>query len=166
MIAYKFLADGAVAPFTGFRWPVGEWVDAGTVEPCSNGVHACTVAQLPYWLGRELWEIELDGEIVRQTRKLVASRGRLVRRHDGWNDDARAAFATELLQRARLRFGSVPVLSGYVVDIQRFRATGRTGLAAFAAARAAELSAGPRAYDRERARQADWLAERLGLGAP
>jgi hypothetical protein len=165
MIAYKFLADGAVAPFTGFRWPVGEWVDAGAIEPCISGIHACTVEHLPYWLGRELWEIELDGDIVRQARKLVAARGRLVRRHDAWNGDVRAEFATDVLERTRLRFGSVPVLSGYVADIERFRATGRVGLAAFAAARAAEWSSGPRAYERERARQAGWLAERLGLAA-
>jgi hypothetical protein len=163
VIAYKFLAEGAVAPFTGFRWPVGEWVDAGGVEPCVSGIHACMVEQLPYWLGRELWEVELAGEIVRQPRKVVGERGRLVRRHDGWNDGLRAAFATDLLERTRSRFGSVPLVSGYVVDIDRFRATGRVGLAAFAAARAAERSAGPRAYERERARQAGWLADRLGL---
>ena len=88
MIAYKFLAEGAVAPFTGFRWRIDECVDAGPVEPCFSGIHACTVEQLPYWLGRELWEIELEGEIVRQARKLVAARGRLVRRHDGWDDES------------------------------------------------------------------------------
>ena len=70
-----------------------------------------------------------------------------------------------MLERTRRRFGSVPVLSGYVVDIERFRATGRTGLAAFAAARAAEWSAGPRGYERERARQAQWLAVQLALHA-
>ena len=165
MIAYKFLADRAVAPFTGFRWRVDEWVDAGVVEPCFSGIHACTVEQLPYWLGPELWEIELAGEIVRQARKVVAARGRLIRRHDGWNGELREAFATDLLERTRERFGSVPILSGYVVDIERFRATGRTGLAAFAAARAAEWGGGPRAYERERARQAQWLARRLALAA-
>ena len=165
MIAYKFLDAGRVAPFARFRWPIGEWVDAGAVEPCLSGIHACTVEQLPYWLGRELWEMELDGEVVRQARKLVAARGRLARRHDGWNDDLRRAFVADVLERTRRRFGSVPVLSGYVADIERFRATGRVGLAAFAAARAAERSGGPRAYERERARQAAWLAKRLDLGA-
>lgn len=166
MIAYKFLTDDGVAPFTGFRWPTDEWVDAAAVEPCFSGIHACTVEQLPYWLGPQLWEIELDGDILRQARKLVAARGRLVRRHEGWNDQLRAGFATNVLERTRECFGSVPVLSGYVVDIERFRATGRVGLAAFAAARAAEWSGGPRAYERERARQAHWLAKHLGLVAP
>lgn len=164
MIAYKFLDDGAVSPITGFRWPQGEWVDAGGVDPCRRGIHACTVAQLPYWLARELWEIELEGELVNQARKVVAARGRLVRRLDAWNDEMRDELAADVLARTRSRFGSVPVVSGFVADIQRFRAGGRTGLAAFAAARAAEWSGGPRAYERERARQAAWLAQRLGLG--
>jgi hypothetical protein len=164
VIAYKFLAQGTVAPFTGFRWRVGEWVDAERVEPCRSGVHACRVADLPYWLARELWEIELDGDVVEQERKVVAQRGRLVRRRDEWDDDARDAFVSDVFRRARSRFGSVPVLSGYVYDIERFRADGRVGLSAFAAARAAERSGGRRAYERERARQAAWLADRLGLG--
>jgi len=39
VIAYKFLDGGRVGPFTGFRWPVGEWVDAGGVDPCLEGIH-------------------------------------------------------------------------------------------------------------------------------
>ncbi len=26
-LAYKFTKPGAVSPFTGFEWPVGEWVE-------------------------------------------------------------------------------------------------------------------------------------------
>jgi len=80
LIAYKFLDEGAVGPFTGFRWPVGEWVDAGGVDPCLEGIHACRLRDLPVWIGRELWEIELDGGLVEQERKVVAPRGRLTRR--------------------------------------------------------------------------------------
>ena len=73
MIAYKFLDEGRIGPFTAFQWPVGEWVDAGGVDPCLEGVHACRPRDLPIWLGRELWEIELDGSLVEQERKVVAS---------------------------------------------------------------------------------------------
>jgi hypothetical protein len=163
VIAYKFLADGRIAPFTGFRWPVGEWVEADTVEPCRAGVHACHIRDLPLWMHRELWELELGGEVVEHARKLVASRGRLVRQVREWTPELRDAFADDLLARTRLRFGAVAVLSGYVADIERFRAQRRTGLAAFAAARVAELAAGPRAYEQERLRQAEWLAAHLGL---
>jgi hypothetical protein len=64
-----------------------------------------------------------------------------------------------------MRFGSVPTLSDYVADIERFQGEREVGLAAFAAARAAERGGGPRAYEAERARRATWLAERLGLQA-
>ena len=165
MIAYKFLAEGQVAPFTGFRWQTGEWVEAASVRQCGGGVHACRAHQLPYWLGPELWDIELDGDIVEHERKVVASRGRLVRRREEWTPSLLDAFAADLVQRTRRRFGSMPVVSGYVADIERFRSQRRIGLAAFAAARAAEVAEGPRAYDAERLRQARWLVDRLAPDA-
>ena len=57
VIAYKFLDEGAVGPFTGFRWPAREWVDAAGVDPCLEGIHACRVRDLPVWLGRERREL-------------------------------------------------------------------------------------------------------------
>jgi hypothetical protein len=165
VIAYKFLDDGTVSPFAGFHWPVGEWVDAAGTDPCRRGVHACRERDLPFWLGRELWEIELRGDVAVHERKVVAPSGRLVRRLDGWNPELRAAFGRSVLARTRSRFGSLPVVSGYVADIERFLATDRIPLAAFAAARAAELSGGRAAYERERLRQAAWLSEHLGLAA-
>ena len=87
MTAYKFLAAGGIGPFTGFRWPVGEWVEADGVDLCRDGIHACRASDLPNWIDDELWEIELDGEVVEQERKLVARRGRLVRRLEGWTPE-------------------------------------------------------------------------------
>jgi hypothetical protein len=165
VIAYKFLAEGGVAPFTGFPWPVAEWVEADRVEPCRGGIHACRVGDLPLWMGRELWEIELDGELVEQERKIVATRGRLLRQLTEWNDELLEGFGRFCLRRTRERVGFLPVLSGFVVDLERFVAQGRFPIAGFAAARAAELRDGPAGYDRERQLQAAWLAERLGLGA-
>ncbi len=77
MIAYKFLQAGRVAPFSGVTWPEdGVYVDAteGPLAACRNGVHGCRVRDLPYWLDDELWEIELDGEVVEDELKLVARR--------------------------------------------------------------------------------------------
>ena len=119
MIAYKFLRDGAIGPYTGFHWPVDEWVDAADPDPCRAGIHACAVRDLPIWLGPELWEIELDGEVVRHGRKLVARRGRLVRRVDGWNDVAIRDFGRDCVKRLRERVGFLPVLSGYAFDAER-----------------------------------------------
>jgi hypothetical protein len=161
--AYKFLEPDGRAPFTGFPWPVGEWVEAETLEPCRAGIHACRAGDLPIWLGPELWEVELDGEIRELPRKLVARRGRLVRRLDVWSPELLDGFATFCLARTRRRVGSVPVLSAVVGDVARFRSERRIAIAGFAAARAAELRDGPRAYDDERDAQAAWLAERLGL---
>ena len=165
VIAYKFLDEGRVAPFTRYRWPEGEWVETPAAVPCEAGIHACRVADLPFWLSRELWEVELDGDVVSFERKVVAPRGRLTRRIDAWNRSLADEFAAALLVHTRWRFGSVPVLSGFVGDIAQFRATNRVPLAGFAAARAAELAGGPRAYEEERLRQAHWLADRLALGA-
>lgn len=161
--AYKFLDDGAVGPFTGFRWPVGEWVDAGAVDPCLTGIHACRVRDLPIWLGRELWEIELAGEVIEQQRKVVAVRGRLIRRIDGWNERVAHDFGRFCAQRTRERVGFLPVLSGYVGDVDNFVAQHRIAIAGFAAARAAERRDGPYAYEEERLAQAGWLADRLAL---
>jgi hypothetical protein len=165
VIAYKFLDPGGLAPFTGFRWRIDEWVDASSIEPCRSGVHALRPRDLPFWLAAELWEIELDGDVVTQGRKVVAQRGRLLRRREDWTPLLVNEFVGDCLARTRAKFGSVPGLSTFVFDIERFRAQGRFPLAAFAAAHAAELSGGPQAYERERLRQAAWLAERLGLGA-
>jgi hypothetical protein len=161
--AYKFLDEGGVAPFTGFRWPLGEWVEARGVDPCRVGVHACRVRDLPIWLGRELWEIELDGELVEREWQVVAQRGRLIRRLEEWNDDLLDGFGRLCAQRTRERVGFLPVLSGFVADVERFVAEGRFPIAGFAAARAAELRDGPVAYEEERAAQAAWLAEQLRL---
>jgi hypothetical protein len=47
-------------------------------------VHACRTEQLTWWLGAQLWEIELAGRIEVAVQGLVASRGRLVQRVNGW----------------------------------------------------------------------------------
>ncbi len=124
VIAYKFLDEGAVGPFTGFRWPAGEWVDAGGVDPCLEGIHACRVRDLPVWLGRELWEIELAGDVLERERKVVAPRGRLTRRIEAWNEAAAHDFGRFCVKRTRERVGFLPVLGGYVADVERFVACG------------------------------------------
>lgn len=163
MTAYKFLGEDAVSPFAGFRWPVGEWVEAASPDVCRLGIHACRIGDLPFWLGAELWEIELSGDLIVHPRKVVAPRGRLVRRIEQWNASTRQEFGKSVLARTRRRFGAVAGVAGYVGDIERHLAAGRVPLAAFAAARAAEVGGGPAEYERERSRQAAWLADRLGL---
>ena len=107
MRAYKVLTDGR-SRFTGWRWPLpsgdepGEWVSAtGPLELSVNGVHACTVEQLAQWIGKELWTIELEGEIVEAEAALVAARGRLLERVPAWDEAARKKFGHACAQRAR-----------------------------------------------------------------
>ena len=115
------------------------------------------------WLDDELWEIELGGDVVAGERKLVAARGRLTQRIAEWTPQVAGEFGRFCAGRTRKRVGHLPVLSGFVADVDRFVAQNRIAIAGFAAARAAELRDGPAAYDAERGRQASWLAERLGL---
>ena len=165
MIAWKFLGQGATGPFSGFAWPrpdggPGAWVDAA-VDPCRAGIHACRVGDLPYWAGRTLYAIELDGDLVEHGTKVVAPRGRLVRRIEAWDDAFRAAYTRWCADRAH----EIARASG----LERWREVIEPSipegpaLLGFVAARIAEQGAGVEAYRAERARQAEWLAARLPL---
>jgi hypothetical protein len=108
MRAYKFLTFGGTGRFSDFQWPLpagdspGEWVDAGeALEDCRAGVHACTPRQLLDWIDDELWEIELEGEIVQRDAMIVARRGRLVTRVTGWDDRTAKEFADACAWRSR-----------------------------------------------------------------
>jgi hypothetical protein len=167
MIAYKFLRRDGTSVFSGFRWPLpaeqpGAWVDA-PIDPCRSGIHACRRAHLPYWVGRSLYEIELDGEIVEERSKLVASRGRLLRAISAWNDELRDTYARMCADRAHelARDGAAP-LEQWDRVIEPSVPEG-PALLGFVAARIAEARDGPNAYHAERARQTAWLVERLGL---
>ena len=101
MIAYKFLREGRVGPFSGVRWPDGEWLAASGAGTCSGRIHACRVEDLPEWMDAELWRIELDGDVAVDCGKLVADRGRLVERLAQWDAAFMAMFAEACALRAR-----------------------------------------------------------------
>lgn len=91
MRGYKFLDTEGTTVISGTTWPLptddgpGPWIEARTVSPCRQGIHACRTGDLAYWLHAELWEIELDGAIHASQHKVVARRGRLLRRVDAWS---------------------------------------------------------------------------------
>ena len=168
MIAYKFLRGDGTGVFTKHPWPLpaggapGRWVEAPVV-PCRSGIHACRLTDLPLWLGRELYEIELDGEIVEERTKVVASRGRLVRRVDAWDDALRAAYVDDCVERAyALVREAGPALAHWEADVAPQPGEGPAMLG-FVAARIAEEHDGVDGYHAERGRQVAWLAERLAL---
>ena len=169
MKALKALRAGAIGPFSGFRWPTpgdgpGQWV-AASPSPCASGVHACLRGQLPLWLHDELWEIELGGAVTTLERKVVAPRGRLVRRVEGWDARAFADYGQACLDRLEALAEGHAEVRGYAADGRVILAQDEPLVVALAAARAAEVVSGTAAYDEERAWQADWLAARLGLDA-
>ena len=108
MIAYKFLATGAVGPFTRFTWPVpssagpGRWVEAPDRRP-EHGIHACRERDLAFWLDAELWRAELAEPAVEDRRQVVSARARLVERVPAWDAAAARGFAEACVWRARDR---------------------------------------------------------------
>lgn len=213
MLAYKFTAAGGVGRFTGFQWPVpaagapGAWVEAGAAGACELGVHACRAKDLPHWLAAELWEVELAGDVVEATHKVVATRGRLLRRVPGW-PDAAPAFARDCAARARdlavsalagaglgdlaratgtaataadlaavataaadLAPPLVATLCGFASDCAMDIDDGYYAMCAYVAATAfagwstgsVRQDMGAPGWAEERARQARWLVDRLGL---
>ncbi len=178
MHAYKVLRDGR-SEFTGWRWSLptanqpGEWVHAaGPIALCINGIHASTPEQLPHWLGTELWEIELGGDIVEDEAAVVASQARLLRRVDAWDQDMRRRFAEMCLQRARELADGHAAGADLVTKVEHTLSwAGAAPAGYFTAMLAGQREsggehAGP-AYDagflRERARQAAWLRGQLDL---
>jgi hypothetical protein len=164
--AYKFLRADGSGVFSGFAWPLpngepGAWVEA-EIDPCRSGVHACRRVDLPYWLAPQLYEIELDGDVVEQALKVVAPRGRLVRRIEAWDEGTRDEYSQTCIARAGELAASAPDrLSPGAPRVED--AAAGPALMGFMAARIAEQLGGVDAYVEERIRQSDWLANRLGL---
>jgi len=199
MLAWKFLAPGALAPFTGISWPVPGEGDGGWVEARSKparGVHACALEDLPYWIDQELWVVELEGEVTRARRQLIAGRGRLVARLDEWSS-AQAEFTGACIERTRRRVIDALLAAGRDGDAALLSAprdpeaerqtalsiaeSGPTyvgyvadvirrrpypGTCAYMAANAAAAIGNVRGHDQERAEQAAWFSARFKLGRP
>jgi hypothetical protein len=167
VIAYKFLRAGGASPFSGFAWPLpqggpGDWVE-GPLDPCRSGVHACRASDLPYWAGPVLYEIELGGDVAEDTTKVVASRGRLLRRVDAWDDALMDEYTRMCADRAHaLALEESPRLERWDAVVEPSVPEG-PALLGFVAARIAEERTGPAGYTAERVRQAGWLAGRLGI---
>jgi hypothetical protein len=166
MKAYKFLGADGVGVFSRFAWPLpnggpGDWVDS-EVAACRSGIHACRPADLPYWVAPALYEIELDGLVDEQEIKVVAPRGRLIRRIEDWNDETRQAYSDMCIARARELAAEAPEPVGDWAPTDEMAAAG-PALMSFMAARIAERLGGVDAYVDERRRQSAWLVGRLKL---
>jgi hypothetical protein len=205
VLAYAFLAEGAVEPLSGFAWPTppegepGAWVDADTAP--REALRGYLSGDLPYWLDDELWNIELEGAAAERPHLLLAERGRLLGQVDAWGSPlawefvdacarrvARGAAAglrkegrpeaavsleeagdLEALQQATSAAADQPgpagTLAGYAADVCFYARDSSVP------ARAANVASKMTAYalagditdETERAWQATWLADHLGL---
>ena len=95
---------------------------------------------LPYWLDDELWEVELDGEVVEDELKLVARRGRLVRAVEAWDDEARRSFAERCLRRVAKHAADELRDAGLDAEAAALEAAEATDDVAAAAGRAVEAA--------------------------
>jgi hypothetical protein len=139
---YKWLRTGRVDPDTGETWPDpadgAAWLASGLHRP---PILVCAAGGLPYEMGDELWEVEVEGRLRHQPfaeqvpfddgdaflsseRRLLASRARLVRRVSTWARPAAMAFAEMCRIRVRER------VMAAVADAERsLAATVRPGTA-------------------------------------
>jgi len=184
LIAYKFLRESAVGPFSGAKWPVpgsdgpGAWIRAaGALEVCGSGVHACRVEDLPLWLFDELWQVELEPPVQTAATHVVATAGRLRERIEAWNAATASEFAEACAGRAAELAETVPEdRASKMADYAQDASTWATGTrehqenafadaacVAYIAAHAAGDVAGADAEAGERAWQSAWLANRLSL---
>jgi hypothetical protein len=126
---------------------------------------------LPQWLGTEIWEIELGGEVVREEAALVASQARLLCKLDAWDEAMRRRFAKMCLRRAQEIAVGHPAGSGLVTKVEHTLSWAGAAPAGYftamlAGERATGVHSGPDyddAFVRERARQSQWLRDELQL---
>jgi hypothetical protein len=175
VLAYKFLARGALSPFQRVHWPrpdAGAWLDASGPDLLDAGVHACRMRDLPRWICDELWRVELAGEVVEAPFHLVAEHGRLVEEVTLWRDGGAAAFAEACAIRAAAAAARADVVradraAAMAAEADACRAAGSVATTAYVAAAVAELLApggrAEEAYGAERAWQSAWLARELDL---
>jgi hypothetical protein len=129
--AYKFLRGDGVGQFSSFCWSRNVWVSTdGPPRPCRRGIHACTVDDLPYWLGEELWLIELAEPVVAGPDKLVSPAGRLDRRIAEWDSQAALRLARVCASRVTERAVAALGEAGLDADGARIQDTPEQELAA------------------------------------
>jgi hypothetical protein len=166
-LAYKFTRPGGRSPFTGFAWPVGEWIEVeGKLELCRNGIHACRAVALARWIDDELWLVELEGVEVEQDGLLLARRGRLLSRIEGWDAETSLELARSCVDRVQelAERNPDPLVrrrADHIAQIAESQDPSATALTMYTTAHTYDDAEGT--YYEERSRQADWLRDRLQL---
>jgi hypothetical protein len=172
MIAYKFLAHGAVSPTSRFTWPVpvpgaaGAWVETtGPLAPCARGIHLCRAVDVAHWLNDELWSVQADGDSIPGVDCVVVRRARLLRRIDIWGNGGAVRFAEACIERAAtsLDASSSQTSRELVNDAMEAAGAGYVSVSAYASALAVARRHGRKdveaSFRQERAWQSQWIAD-------
>ena len=92
---YKFLTAENKGGYSGFDFTAylpkngkpGKWLPKRkNLTLCERGWHACTHNNLMDWANAQLYEVELEGEILKGTDKVAAEQMRFIRKIDAWNE--------------------------------------------------------------------------------
>ena len=100
MIAYKFLDEGTVSPFTRIRWTPGVWMKAAQSRE-GFGIHACRPLDLAWWIAPELWRLELSDPVRERYTQIEAASGKLIEPIAGWTARTREEFGIHCVMRTR-----------------------------------------------------------------
>ena len=107
MTYYKVLDKNGEACHGGrgkWRLPKGDkpgaWMPTiRRVVACESGYHVCRRADLVKWLGPRIWMVEIDGDVVEESDKVVVARARLLAPILTWNDRTARLFAADCAAR-------------------------------------------------------------------
>ena len=96
---YKVLGKNQICHHGGNgQWlPPPNWMPAikGDLVACQNGYHILKREQVILWLGPEIWEVEVDGEIIKDTEKCLVRKARLTKQLKNWNERTARLFAAD-----------------------------------------------------------------------
>ena len=157
----------------GFPWPLphgkrpGKWLPPikGDLVTCGNGYHVCTIDQVLDWLGPQIWEVEVRGDVVDAGDKTVARSARIVA-PTHWDDRTARLFACDCVARALRRerkAGREPNKQNWeALRVARLYAKGKVTKQDLAATFAATEAATATAWD---AARATWPAARAAARA-
>ena len=159
------------------QWRKNRWRSVSDeLKPCVSGLHLCREQDLVHWLGPVIWDAEVhpDAVVIEAADKVVASRARVIRRLDTWNDRTSRLFAADCAERVVHLCGNDPRPREAIEAARRYANGEATDdelvaawVAAWAAARAparaaarAPARAAAREAARAAARAAAWAAAR------
>jgi hypothetical protein len=167
---YKFINMDGTTPQRYGEWDLpkgrkmGAWQEAkpGKIKCCSDtAIHVMVPDQIIHWLGSEaaLWEVEVQGKIVKSDEKCGVKKARVIKQVTTWNEKSARLLACDFAEEV------MPIWDKQmsdddrprkVIEVARKYANGKATKDELTAARAAAWAA---------ARDAAWAAARAAASA-